>query len=574
MIGATFPELDSPARRTQAHDAEIKLLAFVLRDLSKLDHLPGLTPQLFGDDQYRAVFAHQQRARAAGRDGMDLLAVAAALPGVVDLPELVLIEQQADGMTSASAASLIPLVEKEAARRLTLAAGQNLMTMGMDPARTPAQVAEAMRRHADQIEAVATGRAAGDAHPLAQFRKLSRVRQAVKWTVPGVIEHGLVTIAGARGVGKTTALLPLALSAAGLHEPGYPLAPHPDRWRHVIYAVEQVEQAERILAGVVECSGMGITWEQVEERFHMVKAARLNVETVVQVAATYRKRFARIVDGVEILPLVIFDTQNASFDMDNENDNAEAGRIMAALKQRFEDLPVWIVGHVAKEAIGRKDIPSLSARGAGAFEGDAIQNCYLIQENGMRYLCIGKHRAEPRFGTDLMIEAGEQTTTGYNEWGEPENVHLRWGIVRPLEQSRAELREEAQEAAEKERRGDMREAVLDAVQVAWQAGNPLSKNGIKGTVRGFRSPDVMQEVEALLAEGWLYPVEVPKHERQTPSKAAFLVRLDAPEHDEFRESGTIPTAKLVIPASWKKRAIPLGPNSGHENSENKAGLSS
>jgi len=160
---AVFPELDSPApHRTPsaAAAAEARLLAFVLRDLRNLDHLPGLTPQLFGDDQYQAVLAHQLRARAAGRDGMDLLAIAAALPGVIELHDLVLIEQQADGMTPGSAASLIPLVKKEAARRVTLTAGQDLMTMGLDPTRTPAQAAEAMRRHANQIEAVATGRAA------------------------------------------------------------------------------------------------------------------------------------------------------------------------------------------------------------------------------------------------------------------------------------------------------------------------------------------------------------------------------------------------------------------------------
>ncbi len=406
----------------------------------------------------------------------------------------------------------------------------------------------------------------GPDHPLAQFVKLRKVPQAVKWVVPGVIEHGVVTIAGARGVGKTTSLLPLALSVAGLHEPGYPLAPLPNRWRHVVYAVEQVEQAERILAGLVECSGMGITWEQVEERLHLVEAIRLNVDIVVQVACTYREQFTRVVDGVEVLPLVVFDTQAASFEMDNENDNAEASRIMAALKQRFERLPVWIVGHVSKAVIERTEVQGLTARGAGAFEADSIANFYLTTENDQRYLSIGKRRAEPRFGSELLIESGDQVVTGFNEWGEPEEVHLRWGIVRPMEKTRQEARKQAQEEAERERRGDMREAIMNAVQVAWQAGNPLSKTGVKITVRHFKKSDIWDELESLLAEGWLHEVEVPRQQR-IGSKARFLAQLDTPEHDDFIRSGIVPAAKLVIPDSWKKPSKPPVPEVEAENAE-------
>jgi RecA-family ATPase len=399
-----------------------------------------------------------------------------------------------------------------------------------------------------------------DGHPLAQFKTLRRVPQAVRWVVPGVIEQGVVTIAGARGVGKTTALVPLALSAAGLHEHGYPLAPHPDRWRHVIYAVEQVEQAERILAGVVECSGMGITWEQVEERFHLVEAIRLNVDAVVQVAGLYREKFVRIVDGVEILPLVVFDTQNASFDMGNENDNAEAGRIMAALKQRFEHLPIWIICHIAKASGGKAD-ESLSARGASAFESDAIQNCYLVHDDTdkQRYLSIGKHRAEPRFGKNLLIESGEQTTAGYNEWGEEETVHLRWSIVRPMKQPREKTRQDAQEAGKRDRQRAMRESITNAVEAAWQSGDPLSKNGVREIVKGFRASDVLVEADELLAEGWLCEIEVPSSQRRARSKTRFLVKLDELERDEHRRSGVLPDSKLVIPDSWKKAPNPLVP---------------
>ena len=406
-------------------------------------------------------------------------------------------------------------------------------------------------------------------HPLAQFVRLNRRPQAVRWVVPGLIEEGVVTIAGARGVGKTTVILPLALAVAGLHAPGYPLAPHPDRWRHVIYVAEQVSQAERILAGVVEHSSMGVSWEQVDERLHLVEARRLDVADVADVGALYRRQFTRVVDGVEILPLVIFDTQAASFAMASENDNSEASRIMATLKQSFAGLPVWLVSHVAKAAIGRSDIPTLTARGAGAFEADAAANLYITTEGEgdqqRRYLSIGKTRAEPQHGTDLAIESACAETTGTNAWGESETVHLRWATVQPMEESRSMLRakaqEDAQEAAAQAREVELREELLDRTEEAWRLGHPLSRSGLRTKVRGKVS-EILLAIDALEAEGWLHQVEVPAAIRANNSKARFMVRLTAEEKDKYRATGVLPTAKTAIPASWRKAEVsPVPANS-------------
>jgi hypothetical protein len=559
-MNPTFPDYDMEPMEP-APAVEAQLVGYALRDLSALDHVGSmkLWPYHFGDDRLRSIYSRLLSCRQAGDSEVDTAVVAAELPEVVSPAELARIEMQAGDMTPGRVESLASrVIEGWQAREVR----RKLAALAFEDS-PPANVIEAARRQLDRIEAAAPGRATGDAHPLAQFVKLRKTTQAVRWAVPGVIEHGVVTIAGARGVGKTTSILPLALSAAGLHEPGYPLAPHPDRWRHVIYAVEQVEQAERILAGLVECSGMGITWEQVEERFHLVPATRLRAEAVVRVAGTYREQFARMVDGVEILPLVVFDTQSASFEMDNESDNAEAGRIMAALRQRFEQIPIWILGHVAKTSIGRSDVQALTARGAGAFEGDSIANFYLVEEHGQRFLSIGKHRAEPRFGKELLIESGEQIVTGYNEWEEPEDVHLRWSIVRPMDQTRAEMREQSEAAAERDRKGGMRDSIKNAVQVAWQSGNPLSRNGVVSRVTG-KTADIKREIESLLTEGWLHEVPVPASIRRVPSKSVFLICLDTPEHD----AKTVPAAKLTIPESWKKSAFQLVPEVEAENGEN------
>lgn len=388
-------------------------------------------------------------------------------------------------------------------------------------------------------------------HPLARFTPMQRTPKAARWVIPGVIEHGVVTIAGARGVGKTTAILPLALATAGLHAPDYKMAPKADRWRHVIYISEHVEQAERIIAGVVECSGWGITWDDIAERLHVVESKRLPIQDITTVAGFYRK-LTRIVDGVEILPLVVFDTQSACFEMANENDNSEAGKIMAALKGDFEGVPIWIVGHVAKAAIGRSDIAELTARGAGAFEADAIQNLYLVKDKDDRFLCIGKTRVEPKFGSELAVIPDFQTVTGVNEWGEPESVHLRWAAIEPMDVSRKELKAQQQEEEGNRRMAERRAAVMDTVDAAWRASHPLSRSEAKVQVKGSSTIEKADTITVLLSEGWLQEIEVPAKDRTNSKRKTFLVRLTTEEHDEWRATRLVPEAKQAIPASWRK----------------------
>lgn len=556
MNSATFPDLGPmdpiSAREAAIREAEARIVGFALRDLASLDHAPGLRPQHFGDSLLRAVFARLLAMRSSGAADVDPVALAAEMGGSVSPVELVQIEQQADGLTPSRAAGLASVVmegwqDRELRR----------VSPGFEDGPVGDRI-EAARRRLDHIEAAVLGRAAGEDHPLAQFEDFDTKPKAVRWVIPGVVEHGIVTISGARGVGKTTSVLPLAMVAAGLHHPDDPLAPK--HWRHCIYVVEHVEQAQRIVAGMVEHGNLGIKAEDVRERLHIVEARRLDPGHVAKVGKLYRERFTRTVDGVEVLPLVVLDTKAAVLDLSNENDNAEASRAVYALRQGFAGLPTWIIGHIAKSQFGRSDVNALSDRGASAFESDAIQNCYLVQEGDARYLVLGKKRFEPRWH-ELHVSSRMAVTVAYDEWGEPETTTLRWGILSPPDMSRQEAREQAQEAADQQRKRDMRAAVQDAVQVAWQAGNPLSKNGVRGKVSG-KAAEVIKEVESLLADGWLHEVEVPSSIRRVSSKARFLVRLDAAEHDEFVRSGDIPKVKQEIPESWKKPAKALVPGFG------------
>jgi hypothetical protein len=393
-----------------------------------------------------------------------------------------------------------------------------------------------------------------DVHPLAKFVDFDGKPKPPRWVIPGFIGHGVTVIAGAPGVGKTTAILPLAMTAAGLHGDE---ALMPNQWRHVVYVTEDVEQVLRILAGIINFSNLGIDIELARQRLHIVEAIRLEPTYVAKVGASYRDQFTRIVGGIEVLPLVVLDTKSAVLAMESENDNSEASAMLAVLKQGFDGLPVWLIGHVAKPNLNRSDAASLTTRGASAIDGDGNQTLFLVQEGSSRFLLKGKVRFVPKWSELEIVSYTAQTLTE-NEFGLEENVVMIWGIATPTNKSRKEAVKEAKENALKEDASELRQAVREAVQIAWQTGNPLNRSGVKAKVQ--RNGQIVgRTIENLLSEQWLYEVDVPVKIRAVNSKKAFLINLTTVEHDIVMSSGVLPAAKLVIPASWQKPVVSLVP---------------
>jgi len=392
-------------------------------------------------------------------------------------------------------------------------------------------------------------------HPLALFVNLDEEPRAPRWVIPGFIGHGVTVIAGAHGVGKTTTLLPLAMLAAGLHEAGNPIAPQ--HWRHVVYIVEEREQAERIVSGLVRYGGLGLDWATVRERLHIVEARRLPPDYVAQVGSLYRESFTREAAGVQVLPLVVIDTMAATLELDSENDNSEASAAMAALKQGFDGLPVWLVGHLSKSNLGRSEAQGMTLRGAGAFEADANQVLYLVKEGETRYLVRGKTRFEARW-PELEVSSHYTDVTAKNEFGTLEPVRLRWATLAAPEQSRREMAAEAQEEARKAAAAELRQSLRDAVQIAWQTGNPLNREGLKAKVSRKRQ-DVTDCIENLVSERWLIEVAIPAKERVHPRRSSYLVNLTTEEHEAVLRGEPIPADKLAAPASWRKEVIPSVP---------------
>ena len=383
-------------------------------------------------------------------------------------------------------------------------------------------------------------------HPLAVFVDYDAEPRPPRFVIPGFIGDGLVIIAGHHGVGKTETILPLALVAAGVHAPDEPLAPR--HWRHVVYITEDTGQAERILAGVVQYAGYRVDLDTVRKRLHLVQAVRLDAEFVAEVGTTYKAKFTRVVDGVEVLPLVVLDTKSAVLALDDENDNGEASKAMAALKQGFEGLPTWVIGHVAKAQGSRAE--SVSMRGAGAFEADANQVLYLVVDEKGRFLTRGKTRFVAKW-QDLEIKWHKHDTTAQNEFGEWEPLTLSWSTVHPSEMSRKDAAEVSKAERAVQAEIDLRDEVLTTVGRAQDGGHPLNRAGIKSRVRR-QNKAVHDCIEALLADRWLIEVEVAAKLRIATSKRAFIVRLSEAEHEAVEAGAPTPEHLLEVPQSWRK----------------------
>lgn len=400
-------------------------------------------------------------------------------------------------------------------------------------------------------------------HPLEQFVELDFVPRHARMVIPGFIQSGLVVIAGAPGAGKTTVLVPLAMLAAGLHASDDELAP--THWRHVVYIAEDVDQVQRIAAGVIKYAGLGIDAKTAAERFHLVPARRMPAEHVAAVGPTYRERFTRHVRAVDIPPLVVIDTRSATIDVSDENDNAEAGRTIATFKQQFADMPVWLVGHLPKAMSSRSDAQALSMRGAGAIEADAHQTVFLVAEKDIRYLVLGKRRFEPSW-TELVVRSDTANAMAIDEFGEPSPLALRWGIAAPTEISRKDVREHTQEEARLAQAAALRDEVRNTIDLAWRQGVPLNRDAVCAKVKQNRNA-VKGIINTLLAEVWLYEVEVPSEIRTNSNRKSFLVNLTTEEHEAALRGQEIPPVKLEIPVSWRKTpAQPISEPNVAENS--------
>jgi len=226
---------------------------------------------------------------------------------------------------------------------------------------------------------------APDEHPLSLTRSVKSGAGEVtvfEYIYDDFMSTGVNVVAGAPGVGKTTLIVPMALATAHLCPHDYALKPAVRR--NVIIITESVVQVQRVIYSLYSWGYTGMSVADFDERVRVISAQRMDPKVVAQVAEEYKEWTVENekADGTvhPALPLVVFDTANAVFDLENENDNAEVGRAMAYIKQSFSAFPIVIVSHTAK-ALGSGESDYLSPRGASAWTGDA-QGVYTVFKDG------------------------------------------------------------------------------------------------------------------------------------------------------------------------------------------------
>jgi hypothetical protein len=318
----------------------------------------------------------------------------------------------------------------------------------------------------------------------------------VEFVVDGFISTGLTVIAGAPGVGKTSLLVPLAAAVAHLYESDL----NPVLRRKVIYYSEAAEQVVRCLYGMTKIAPGVKDQAEFDEWLTLVSSTRVNPKALGEMVRQAVAENTVYFNGYPVAPLIVLDTSNANLDLDNENDNAEVGKMIAAIKENLGSGACWLVHHTAK-ALKRADVTEMSARGAGAFAGDANATGFVFSQDGIddkRFMWIDKFRFEPDF-RELEFKTDVGSELVETAYGTTQTVKYRVGIPAPSSTSARiaeveEAKEKQQEIKSTEKYIKFSQKIRDAII---KNGEPMTKNNLSNTVRGNKA-DILLVIGVML----------------------------------------------------------------------------
>ena len=261
--------------------------------------------------------------------------------------------------------------------------------------------------------------------------------EAPVWVVDGIIPTGVGVIAGSAGVGKTTAIVPVAVTVAGFqsHLSNVSVKMR----RKVIYITEDDAQVFRVLFGIQKWlqtqNGGRIDRKDLSEWFHVYNSKRLTPDQLKYVLLEAHRDFMTTFGEIPSPPLVVLDTAAANIDLDNENDNALISKNMAILKEVHAStrMPIWIVAHLTKTAKGIDvdNLDTLSARGGGAWEADANWTAILSteKETETRIMKMNKRRVELQYG-EIEFDSAVHEEFVKDQFGDMVGVSYRYSIPR------------------------------------------------------------------------------------------------------------------------------------------------
>ena len=289
--------------------------------------------------------------------------------------------------------------------------------------------------------------------------------------------------------------MPLACNAAHLCDERSELKP--TLRRRVAYITEDPEQVERILYGMRKHGNIRMTDEEFRHWFEIIPARRLPAVFVAQrIEEIKAEKVSTHSSGYAVEPLIVLDTSNATLDLENENDNSQAGKAIACIKEVLGKAALWIVAHTSK-VTSREDVKQMSARGAGAFEGDANAVCYILQQESVRFLVLGKRRFEAEF-TEIKFESHAHCEDVMTPWGMSQRVWYRYGLPSKAEEGEREgMKQQAKEDSADLIKHRIR---LDIMNALADSEDGMSMRDLRSAVKG-KNETIAAEVEYLTTKG-------------------------------------------------------------------------
>lgn len=311
------------------------------------------------------------------------------------------------------------------------------------------QIAHSVSRYTPEVDSAADAALGTDAAERLFSAKAPEVEQpydattlkATEYVIDGFIGMGLTILAGEPGGGKTSIVVPLVAHAAHLcHEDSFL---KPELRRHVVYVSEDTEQVERCIYAMNKYGNLGIEQSEFSEWFHLHEAHRASPRSIAQMLTYLDEQYCYSLDnGFVVKPVIVFDTSNATIDIENENDNSEVGKVIALLKESANGMAIIVVAHTAK-ALNRGDLEMLTPRGASAWIGDARATVYLFRDEAIpeaRFLALGKRRFEPTY-TEIRFDSETHAESVLTPWGTTQTVGLR--VVTAQESNKEERKQAA-----------------------------------------------------------------------------------------------------------------------------------
>lgn len=270
------------------------------------------------------------------------------------------------------------------------------------------------------------------------------ILKPIRWVLDGFIASGQVAVfAGQPGVGKSTVFSSVAMLAAGFGERmGSDIIV--SRPRPIVIVSEHAAQYESLFYGL--CRRFAIHPDELKRHIHLFDAARLAPREIPREVMHLLKEA-----GGNEPALITLDTASASFDVKDENSNAEIGAMLAALKQPVTSTgaPLWIVAHAAK-ALGRED-PEITPRGASAYIGDVHATGSVFRDKNFpssTFIKSLKNRNERDFSEIEIRTEVAYYNSAPDEHGVIQEIGIRLGVpMRSGEIFRQRAAQDAKQAA-------------------------------------------------------------------------------------------------------------------------------